>query len=67
MRQDQFTEINHGKLIMAGVEGTLEDFAKYDHLTKEELRSCMARMASELSEARKKISEGIQKYPLIKA
>ena len=59
----QEDKINEGKFIMAGVEGTLEDFGKYSHLTNLELRTCMIRLARELHEARMKINEGIKKYP----
>jgi|TARA_R110000824_G_scaffold205195_1_gene389971 hypothetical protein len=66
MRQEQFTKINDAKFDMAGVEGVLEDFSKCEYLTKAELRSCMARMAHRLGDARIKISTAIQLHPLIK-
>lgn len=66
MRQEQFTKINDAKFDMAGVEGVLEDFARRDDFTNAELRSCMARMAQTLGEARVKISTAIQLHPLIK-
>lgn len=66
MRQEQFTKINDAKFDMAGVEGVLESFARRDDFTNAELRSCMARMAQTLGEARTKISTAIQLHPLIK-
>ena len=58
----QENKINEGTFIIAGVEGTLEDFAKYDHLTNLELRTCMVRLARELHEARMKINAGLKKH-----
>jgi|TARA_R110000751_G_scaffold276846_2_gene378043 hypothetical protein len=56
------TKINEGTFIVAGVEGSLEDFAKYDHLTNLELRTCMVRLARDLHEARMKINAGLKKH-----
>jgi len=59
MKEEQLDKIHEGKFIMAGVEGVLEDFSRRgENFTNEELRSCMARMAKELQEARERINEG---------
>jgi hypothetical protein len=64
MRDEHYEQVGEATAKLAGVEAVLEELARRDDYTNEELRSAMVRMAQDVTSARFQIKRNVwhQRY-----